>query len=565
MDMSLGRRMHFIIKRGVIPAVIIVTLASMFQTIGTKKVFADDAVYPWDGATCVDGSDCSATYNWGYALTGGNCPTNDSNCLSYPYPNGTSPTAGMGDTWGYGVRNCTSFVAWKINQVFGANINGWGQAADWDSQATGAGHPYTNDTSPQIGDIAQWNATTENPYGHVAYVYAVNSGVATLAEYNSGFPKNGSSFQWGLYYNGRTTASGSAGAPSNYIHIGTVSAPSFGFPSSAIFDFNSSENVVARGTNNESYANAWDGGWSGFTTMQSGATFAGNPTGIQYGTEGKVFVRGATTTNEIYESTWNGSAWGNFGSLESGATFASDPVAIQFDTSVLNLFAIGTDGQMYEISKDPGWGTFGTTIAPGAYFVGNPAVYKFGSNELVFARGTNNEIYQDTYTPGSGWSGFTTMGSGDTFASDPVPFVYDGVLNVFARGTDNQMYDSYYDTSWHAFSMAPNWSGAYFGGDPSVVQYGTEERLYSRAASMNNEIYESTWNGSSWSAFGSLQSGATFSSSPVALYYGGVLSVFAQGTDTKLYVISKDPDWGTFGEVQTGAEFNGFSWQQIGV
>jgi surface antigen len=122
--------------------------------------------------------------------------------------------------WGYGVRNGTSYVAWMINQEFGVNISGWKDASNWATNAKNAG--YTLDSTPQLGDIAQWNATTSNPNGHVAYVYAVNNGGASLAEYNSGYSKSGSSFQWGLFYDGFTSPNYPAGSPNNYIHIGNV-------------------------------------------------------------------------------------------------------------------------------------------------------------------------------------------------------------------------------------------------------------------------------------------------------------------------------------------------------
>lgn len=141
---------------------------------------------------------------------------------NYPYVNATDCSAKYGpDSWcikgndlspyRYGYRNCTDYVAWKIKQVLGVtlpttlgNANTWGPRLKTD-------HGYTYDRTPRVGDIAAWN-TGGGGLGHVAYVYAVNHGIASLDEYNV---KN-----TGLFTSNRTTASGSAGAPSEYVHIG---------------------------------------------------------------------------------------------------------------------------------------------------------------------------------------------------------------------------------------------------------------------------------------------------------------------------------------------------------
>jgi surface antigen len=184
------------------------------QILSTKTVFAGDG-YPWDNATCLSGTNCSGTsgtFDWGYTPLP--CPSNDPNCLSYPYPNGTNPTGGMGDTWGYGVRNCTSYVAYKINQQFSKNIAGWGDAKNWNTSALAAG--YTDDTTPQQGDIAQWT-TGGGGHGHVAYVGAVDptTHVATFWEYNYAADGN--------FLN--TYTSTTQTGVSNYIHIGNITPP----------------------------------------------------------------------------------------------------------------------------------------------------------------------------------------------------------------------------------------------------------------------------------------------------------------------------------------------------
>jgi len=128
----------------------------------------------------------------------------------YGYNSGTK--YGEADPWVYYLRNCTSYVAEKVNQEFsGRNISGYGNAASWATSAEGAG--YLLDSSPEVGDIAVWGTEVGGGYGHVAYVYAVSGGVGSLDEYNVAGT--------GQFTSNRTTASGSAGPADWYVHMGT--------------------------------------------------------------------------------------------------------------------------------------------------------------------------------------------------------------------------------------------------------------------------------------------------------------------------------------------------------
>jgi surface antigen len=127
---------------------------------------------------------------------------------------GPTPDNIKGRTWhesdsysgrGYGYRNCTDYVAWKIQQVFGVTIpKNWGVALSW---ATSAGNTagYSIDPAPQVGDIAVW---TSGAFGHVAYVYGLSNGTPQLDEYNQQFDGN--------FRNDRVASA------NFYIHVGTI-------------------------------------------------------------------------------------------------------------------------------------------------------------------------------------------------------------------------------------------------------------------------------------------------------------------------------------------------------
>ncbi|GAA1926269.1 CHAP domain-containing protein [Nocardioides hwasunensis] len=114
-------------------------------------------------------------------------------------PRGPKPTCArrvwaingsIGDPWGFVLRNCTSFVAWRLHERngmggFANDMAGehWGNANNWDDTARRLG--YRVDDVPAIGAVAQ---TDDGRVGHVAWVSAVGPGTVTVEEYNHAVP-----------------------------------------------------------------------------------------------------------------------------------------------------------------------------------------------------------------------------------------------------------------------------------------------------------------------------------------------------------------------------------------
>jgi surface antigen len=91
-----------------------------------------------------------------------------------------------GDPWGFALRNCTSFVAWRLRETNGMSdfVNdmdgeSWGNADTWDQTARSLG--YLVDDVPAVGAVAQTDA---GRVGHVAWVESVGDGTVTVEEYN---------------------------------------------------------------------------------------------------------------------------------------------------------------------------------------------------------------------------------------------------------------------------------------------------------------------------------------------------------------------------------------------
>jgi surface antigen len=96
----------------------------------------------------------------------------------------------IGDAWGFVLRNCTSFVAWRLQERnrmegFSNSFGGehWGNAENWDDVARRLG--YRVDHVPAIGAVAQSDA---GRVGHVAWVSAIGPGTVTIEEYNHAVP-----------------------------------------------------------------------------------------------------------------------------------------------------------------------------------------------------------------------------------------------------------------------------------------------------------------------------------------------------------------------------------------
>lgn len=114
----------------------------------------------------------------------------------------------------FAYRNCTDWVAWRLNNTNGVafhnNFGGrqWGNANTWDDTARALG--YAVNSTPAVGAVAQTDA---GGFGHVAWVRSVNAGgTVTVEDYN--FAGTG-------VYAARTVAVGTY----RYIHIKDLTAP----------------------------------------------------------------------------------------------------------------------------------------------------------------------------------------------------------------------------------------------------------------------------------------------------------------------------------------------------
>jgi surface antigen len=120
------------------------------------------------------------------------------------------------DPWNFYNRECTSFVAWRLNNDAGIKFHNyylgphWGDASHWKTAAVSAG--ITVDDNPTVGAIAWWaSGSAGSSRGHVAWVRTVSSTAISIEEYN--YLRRG-------YYDTRTIAKTDAVYPTGFIHLG---------------------------------------------------------------------------------------------------------------------------------------------------------------------------------------------------------------------------------------------------------------------------------------------------------------------------------------------------------
>ncbi len=119
------------------------------------------------------------------------------------------------DPWLFYNRECTSFVAWRLNSennvAFTDYFEGahWGNASNWKNAAKSLGIPVDN--NPTRGAVAWWAAgSAGSSRGHVAWVQVVGDSSITIEEYN--YLHEG-------FYDTRTISTSSSLWPSGFIHV----------------------------------------------------------------------------------------------------------------------------------------------------------------------------------------------------------------------------------------------------------------------------------------------------------------------------------------------------------
>ena len=426
MQKRAGTLARLIAVSGMLVAMAVPTLA----LAGRAAASGDPDTYSWAGATTLN----SATDDYGYST----CPSNDTDCMAHTYTkNGV--VYGEYDPWGYSFRNCTSYVAQKVNQVFGKSVSRWGNAASWASSAQSLGYSLDSVNAPQAGDIAVWGTEVGGGLGHVAYVASVNGNVATFDEYNVA--------ETGAYTNSYTSANHPGGktTPDWYIHVGTIPGGPTG---------NNRLHLAALGTDAKVYeldqvsAGVWSPNWTTIPAQVASTSMTATPDGLLHiaavGTDGEIYV-----DNQLTNGAWG--SWNQVPAQVTQVSIAATP------EGKLHLAAVGTDSKVYELDQvntggpwSPNWNVISANVVS----VSMTATPQDGKLHIA-ARGGDANIYITDQQPSNGawgpWNQVPAQVTQVSIAATP-----EGKLHLAAVGTDSKVYEL--DQVNTGGPWSPNWN-----------------------------------------------------------------------------------------------------------
>mgnify|MGYP003385538327 CR=1 FL=1 len=409
----------------------------------------------------------------------------------YPYQTAsTCNTSCVVDPWQFYERECTSFVAWRLNNdnnvAFSNNMRGpnqvvghFGNAETWSANAVQIG--YTSNSSPAPGAVAWYAANYHGAgsVGHVAYVDTVNQdGSITVEEYNAQAVPNDHS------YRVRTILANSSTWPSGFIHVKDRPLTTSDEAGPAAVSWgNGRIDIFGRGAAGDLTHTFYDAatGWSTWESLGGG--ILGSPSAVSW-QSGRldVFVRG--TDNRLYQKNYTiATGWSNF--IDLGGTITSGPGAVSWGYGRIDIFARGPVGDLTHTFYDSatGWSTWESL---GGGISGSPSAVSWQAGRLdAFVRGTDNHLYQKSYTIADGWTTWSEHGSSVVSGPGVVSWGPNRI-DVFARGSAGDLTHTFYDSGWSTWeSLAGGMTGApsavsWQAGRLDVFIRGTDNHLYQK-------------------------------------------------------------------------------------
>jgi surface antigen len=320
-------------------------LGAMFVALSSSvsPALAEDGGYPSATMQCVHAP--YATTGVGYWCSGYEWGTTRDN---------TSGTS-IYSSRGYAYRNCTDYVAWKLESqgISSSLTRGRGNGGQWDASSSGV----TLTTTPEVGDAAVIHSVySGDPYGHVAYVEAVQGSTGA-------YQVKVSQYNWGQ--------------DGNYSMTGWQAASTY----SKFVDFNGVSTTLG-----------------GSSTAETPVVYSSNPLAAIRKSSGKTEVFGVNTqapqtATNVYtieqnsSGTWTGQSWDGFGGYLTGIT------AVTYPSGKIEVFAVNEKASpsvpnVWHRAYDPanGWDADWSQM-PNAYFTDLAAVLR--SDGLVEIVGVN--------------------------------------------------------------------------------------------------------------------------------------------------------------------------------
>ncbi len=281
--------------------------------------------------------------------------------------------------------------------------------------------------------------------------------------------------------------------------------------------------VACNNTTNPIYY-VWDGAsWTsgGSITM----TYTGNCEWLQLAanpTSDEMVLLARNAAGTLYEAVvWNGNSWGNSGTLGSIANSASEGMAIVYEESGGQALVVASDGNPSRFAwrawNGATWSAAATVALSGRLQWGE-LVRNVGNDQAALCYVDHNNNVGVVRWDGSAWTGQTNLdAAANTTASRPVSCAFETTV-----GRTNYLMVAYSDATnaRYQFWNGTTWSGessisTIVGGPVAQIRRTGDGMILGLFFDATNDRYDaSTWNGSSWTTFTTLESDASVGTAP---------------------------------------------------
>ena len=421
---------------------------------------------------------------------------------------------------GYSYRNCTDYVAWRVNQASGgtvsvpSNLRNGGQ---WYANAPASERSST----PKAGDAA---VVPGNP-GHVAFVEAVNSdGTITVSEYNHDAKGDGDTW----------TGAPSSRGFSEFVDFGvslggggnSTPPPPPPPPVSHIYS------GTADGRVSESY---W-GGQNSLTTAQK-ANVSSPVTAISSQIyEGVMHIYTGTQSGEVYE-TYEG----------NGNTLTTQELA-NLGTPIDSIASVITSDGVLHVYTGTDAGTINETYAGNGFpittvqkaNVGSPVkglseFFTSGGVTHVFSSTASGDVYETYWGGNNSLTTAEKVNLGSSTNSLDAHITSDGVIHLFAGTTAGNIYEIYYGGNNNLPVTAAN-KATFASPVDKVAGLITGGVVHIYTGTSDGSLYETYWgDGNSLTTAQKANLGAAVTGLTAIITSDGVTHLFSSSQTGQLY------------------------------
>ncbi|WP_427921159.1 CHAP domain-containing protein [Streptomyces sp. cg40] len=467
------------------------SLLGIGVTLSAAPAAAEDGGYPSATMQCIHAPyKTTGTGYWCSGYSWGTIKDNDSGASIY-------------SARGYAYRNCTDYVAWKLESqgISSSLVRGRGNGGQWDDSSTGV----TVTTTPEVGDAAVMEPWATNAYGHVAYVEAVQV-------VSGKYQVKVSQYNWGQDGNYSMTGWQNASTYGNFVDFNGVNTPLGGGstgsgnvtadPDPLVTSLVTSDGVrhVYSGTSSGRLYETW---WSAsspspttwelmnvgspVTAISAQATADGNEH-VYYGTQG----------GQVGEVWWGPNSNG----VHLGQTYSTGAVVTTISSQVTSdgiqhVYSANAAGSVYETWWGSNPATTWQVANVGVNVVSISSIVTSDGTQHIFYGATNGQVGEVWWnaTSNGGHLGFTSnVGTNVTSVTSQI--TSDGVRHIYSAAADGGLYETWWG---YTSTGATTWQLANVGHHPTsvssqVTSDGTQHVYYGTSFGQVGEVW---WNANS--------------------------------------------------------------------